>query len=275
MINIEVNMPKHSKDIINKYTSALFKDMTLEFFGVKAAKIKELISGELPVVEVSVLRTDCIFLLEDDTYQHLEFETAYNKDNLVRFAKYDLYLYERDKREINTTVIYSAEVKTADRSIKIGSLEYTPNVVMMRDYDGGAIFAELEAKLKNGEDLTDKDILNLIFMPLMRNSAPKLELVEKSIKLANTISDQSKRDGCIASTVHFADRYLNDDDRKHVLEGLKMTRIAELLLEEKAIEIAKNLLQEKIPMEVICKSTNLSIETIEELQEQLEEEADE
>ena len=96
----------HSNDIIQKYTSNLFKNMTLEFFGVKTAKIKDMISGELPIVEVGIMRTDCIFLLEDNTYQHLEFETSYSKDNLARFAKYDLYTYERDKREINTIVIY-------------------------------------------------------------------------------------------------------------------------------------------------------------------------
>jgi len=273
VINIEVKRSRQSKDILNKYTSALFKDMTLEFFGVKTAKIKEMISGELPAVEVSVLRTDCIFLLEDDTYQHLEFETSYNKENLVRFAKYDLYLYERDKRKISTTIIYSAEVKNADRSLEIGSLAYTPNVVMMRDYDGGAIFAELEAKLTNSEDLTDKDILNLIFLPLMRHTQPKYELVEKSIKLANTIPEQNKRDGCIASTVNFAEEYLDDDDKKRILEVIKLPSIMEMLLTEKMLETAKKLLKKGISIEDISESTELSIETIKELQEELAEEA--
>jgi hypothetical protein len=43
---------KHAKDIIQKYTSGLFRNATLEFYGVKTAKIKELINVELPVVRL-------------------------------------------------------------------------------------------------------------------------------------------------------------------------------------------------------------------------------
>ena len=50
--NIDIQISKHAKDIIQKYTSGLFKNATLEFYGIKTAKIKELINGELPVVEI-------------------------------------------------------------------------------------------------------------------------------------------------------------------------------------------------------------------------------
>jgi hypothetical protein len=42
---------------------------------VKSAKIKELINTELQIVEIATTSTDFVFLLEDGTYQHLEFET--------------------------------------------------------------------------------------------------------------------------------------------------------------------------------------------------------
>ena len=93
-------------DIIHKYTSALFRDASLDFYGIKAARIKELINVELPVVEVRDKSTDIVFLLENDRYLHLEFESSYSKEDLVRFAVYDLLLYERDGRQIDTVVIY-------------------------------------------------------------------------------------------------------------------------------------------------------------------------
>ena len=253
--------------------------MTLEFFGVKTAKIKDMISGDLPVVETGILRTDCVFLLEDNTYQHLEFESSYKKDNLVRFAKYDLYLYERDNRKINTIVIYSADVKTADTSLEIGSLTYTPNVVMMCDYDGNAVYAELEAKLNNGQELSEKDMLNLIFLPLMRHNIPKAELAKKSIELAKTISDRTKSEACIASTIAFAEKYLNEAEIKQIEEAFKMTGIFTRLLTEEltkeAEKIAIKLLKKGISVDDIADSTNLDVEAVKELQEQLEQEAEE
>jgi hypothetical protein len=54
----------------------------------------------------------------------------------------------------------------------------------MGEYDGNTIFAELEAKIKAEQDLTDFDMLNLVLLPLMRHTMPRKELAAKSIELA-------------------------------------------------------------------------------------------
>ena len=268
MRKLNIKISKHKKDIIQKYTSGLFRDATLEFYGVKSAKIKELINVDLHVVEVADMSTDFVFLLEDNTYLHFEFQTAYSKNDLIRFANYDLLLYQRDKRELQTVVIYSSDVKTAAAELKVGSLVYTPDIVMMYDYDGNAIYAELETKLKAGQELSDADMLNLIFLPLMRNDIPKAELAEKSIELAKTIQDETKRNACIASTVAFMEKYLNDSDRKRILGVIKMTKIIEMLITEEMIEVAKRMLAKNKPIEEIAEFTELDIETVQSLQEQ-------
>ena len=137
---MDAKISKHAKDLIQKYVSGLFKNATLEFYGVKMAKIKELISVELPVIEVGGSAGDDVFLLEDDSYLHYEFETGYNKSAIVRFAGYDLRLFERDGRIVNTVIIYTAEVKEAPPVLNIGSLMYSPSVILMADYDGNAIY---------------------------------------------------------------------------------------------------------------------------------------
>ena len=271
MNKLDINISKHAKDIIQKYTSGLFRNATLEFYGIKTARIKELINVELPVVEVAETSTDFIFLLEDDTYLHFEFQTSYNKNDLLRFAKYDLRLYERDKREITTVIIYSSDVKSATESLKIGSLVYSPATVMMYQYDGNAIYNGLETKLKSGQDLTDADMLNLIFLPLMRNDLSKKELAKKSIEFAQTIQDKNKRDVCIASAVAFMNKYLNSDEINNILEVLRMTDIFTRLIVDDRIKIAKKLIQAQIPIEIIAVSTELDIDTIEALQEQIDE----
>ena len=225
VIKLDAKISKHAKDIIQKYTSNLFKNVTLEFYGIKTAKIKELINVELPVVDVTGASADEIFLLEDDSYLHWEFQTRYNKDNLMRFADYDLRLYKRDERKIDTVIIYTAEVKKKPEGLNIGSLTYNPGVIMMADYNGNAIYAELDAKLKAGQELTDIDMINLIFLPLMSNDIPRKELAAKSIELAQTIPDTTKRNTCIAAAFAFANKYLSKDEAEKLLHPTGTTML--------------------------------------------------
>lgn len=286
---MDAAISKHAKDLIQKYTSGLFKNATLEFYGVKTAKIKELINVELPAVEVTGSSSDFIFLLEDDTYLHFEFQTTYSKTDLIRFAAYDMRLFERDGRKVTTLIIYSADVKRADVSLNIGSLVYTPDKVMMNDYDGDAIYSELTAKLHTVHDLTDTDMLNLIFLPLMRNSIPKDELVIKSVELAQRIPDTTKRNACIAAAFAFANRYLDENKVDELLEVLEMTDLATIMIEraveravEKAVEsavqktvsndrldFAKKMLKRGIATDAVAEDTGLDEITIKRLQNEL------
>jgi hypothetical protein len=63
MISIDTKITKHINDVIQKYASGLFRDATLEFYGIKTAPIKELINPELPSVEVSGGAADVVFNL--------------------------------------------------------------------------------------------------------------------------------------------------------------------------------------------------------------------
>jgi len=147
---------------------------------------------------------------------------------------------------------------------------------MMYNYNGNEIYAELQAKLKNEQDLTDNDILNLIFLPLIRNTIPKAELAKKSIELAQTIPDRTKSEACIASTISFAEKYLKDEaELNRIKEVARMTGIFTSLLTDEMIEVAKKAIEKRISINDIADLTKLDIETIKELKEQLEQESEE
>ena len=55
---MEIKISKHAKDIIQKHTSGLFRNASLEFYGIKTAKIKELINVELTIVEAGTTSID-------------------------------------------------------------------------------------------------------------------------------------------------------------------------------------------------------------------------
>jgi predicted transposase YdaD len=214
--------------------------------------------------------------------------SKYKKDDLIKFAGYDVRLYERDGRIVNTVIIYTADVKEADTNLNIGSLSYNPNKVMMCDYDGDSIYKEINAKIKNGQELQDIDMLNLIFLPLMKNTTLRDELAVNSIKLAQAIPDTTKRNACIAAAFAFGSKYLKEDEIDKLLEVLKMTDLFTRFIEEveeaaakaaakaaaetvanRNIEIAKKLLRRGLTVTDVAEDTELDKSTVIRLQAEL------
>jgi len=287
---IEAKISIHNKDIISKYTSGLFKNSILEYYGIKStARVKDLINVEFHVIEVSEARADFIFLMDDNTYKHFEFQSSYNKKDLTRFSRYDSLLYDRDGRMIDTFIIYSSDVKKINESLNIGTLKYEPTNIMMYKFDGNAIYADLETKLKEGQELTDIDMLNIIFLPLMKNSILKDELAVKCIELSKTIEDKSKRETCIVSTVVFTSKYLSEIEISRIWEVAKMTDVIGRLIQQevdkevvkkidiavkktkkeaekkKAINMAKKMLAKNKPIDEIIEFTDLTEKEIREI----------
>ena len=270
----EIGVSKQWKDALQKYVISLFKDTSLEFYGVKSAKIKEIISGSLPLVEVRDSSTDVVFLLEDDSYLHVAFETGKRKNVLIRHLEYDTRLYARDGRVVHTVIIYTADVKNPVLSLNNGSTSYNPKSVLMSAYDGNVIFTELETKVLAGEELTDTDILKLIFLPLMKTTLSRNELAVKAVNLAKAISDEKKRNACIASTMAFASKFLSKQDTRRILEAVKMDEllatIGEILVEDAKISVAKSLLKRGLTIKAIAEDTGLPELTVSELQSELD-----
>ena len=271
-----VRISKHLNDIIQKYANGLFRNVTLEFYGINTAGIKELVNPEVPVVAVSGSGTDIVFLLVDDTYLHFAFETGYDIGKLIQSAGYDLRLYARDKRKVHSVIIYTADVKKMPEELVMGSLSYKPDVILMCNYDGNAMFAELESKIKEGQELTDIDMLNLVLVPLMKHNMPRQELAKKSMALAQTIPDAAKREACIAAAYAFAARYLSSEESKNLLEVIKMVDWGKLLVEDTEtnvrIELAKKLLKRGISVDAVVEDFGLEESMVIKLRDELKRE---
>ena len=271
--NSNIQITKHVNDVIQKHAIMLFRDATLEFYGIKTAPIVELINPELPTIQVSGGAADIVFLLADGSYLHFAFETGYSRSKLIQILGYDSRLYERDGRTVHTVVIYTSDVKTKPAGLKIGSLEYNPDIIMMGDYDGDVVYAELETKIKNNQELSDSDMLNLVLLPLMKHTIPRSDLAANSIKLAQAIPDATKRTACIAAAFAFADKYLDRTEMNKLMEAIRVTELAVMLVEDAVnditTEIAKNAIREGLSIDVIKRLTGLDESTIKDLQGKL------
>jgi RecG-like helicase len=174
------NIAHNYQDIIFKKMTELFKDETLEYYGLNLPKIVSVKPTELPTIKVSNQNMDFVFELEDNSLLHLEFQTTHKKADLLRFLQYDLALYAKEKRKINTVVIYSGKYKKAKKGLEIGPINYTVQQVFMIKYDGVKRYQEIKEKIEKSEELTDKDLMDIVFLALMKNEKEEEEVVEEA-----------------------------------------------------------------------------------------------
>ncbi len=83
------NVTKQNQDIAFKFLVPYFKGKSLEFLGLDAPPIRELVSTNLPAIEASDRNADLTFLLNNDTLLHLEFQITKDKGVLERFVLYN------------------------------------------------------------------------------------------------------------------------------------------------------------------------------------------
>jgi len=92
---LNVSISPHAKDIIQKHTAALLREIMPEFYGIKIGRVKELINPELPEVTVAGGGTGMVFLTDDDKYLHLGFEIGKEKHDIRKHLSYDARLIAR------------------------------------------------------------------------------------------------------------------------------------------------------------------------------------
>ena len=161
----------------------VFAEEGLKFFGIDT-KVKDSSSTEIVVLEAKNLHMDYTFLMEDNTYIHIEFQsTNKGKDDLRRFRAYESLLSFQTKKDVVTYVVYSNGIQNAMDTLKTGINEQNTKVISMYDKDGDIIFNKVEEKLRDKEEITKQDLIALTFAPIMGGKLTKLDKILKSIRL--------------------------------------------------------------------------------------------
>jgi len=272
-------IPRNINDLSQKGIMNLFQDKEISLFGFNVPKIVESLNVELQDIKIEERRTDLVFLLEDDSLLHLEFQTNYNQRDLPRFMMYDLLLHEQHKRrKVITVIIYAAGVKRRELVLDFDTLVYRPHVIFLEEMDGEKILNALEEKFLKKQLFSDEDILNLLFNCFMKSGI--LEPAKRAarlIKVADTIEDPSVREMAKAATLGVIGKFLPLEQMMKLSEVLKMIDPLEAMIKievakevsKEKFETAKKMLEEGISVESISKITNLSLDTIKDLQLQL------
>jgi hypothetical protein len=96
--------------------------------------------------------------------------TPVSKDDLLRFAQYDLLLCRRDGCRVHTVVVYTKAVpEDTPAEVDFGSILYRPHVVHLARRDGDAVLDALDAKVRAGGGLDGEEQIRLALSCLMRH----------------------------------------------------------------------------------------------------------
>lgn len=150
-----------------------------------------------------------------------------------------------------------------------GINRYRVNAISMANKDGDKIFNEIINKIKNDENITKADLVELTFIPIMGGKLSKADKIINAVKVVKNI-DREYRYDIEAILYAFASKFLKGRDLEKVREEIKMTELGRSLIEEgikkgRAELLIKLLMKKfkKLPTEYKDKIKKLPQETIE------------
>lgn len=270
------------EDMIMKKAMNVFANEGLKFFGIQG-KVKEIAPTEIVVLETKNMFMDYTFLMEDDTYIHIEFQTTNKgKNDLRRFKTYESLLELQTNKDVVTYVVYSGNIKNPISEYDCGINTYKVKNISMANINGDEVFERLKQKINDNEEITKRDLIELTFTPIMGGTLRNDEKIVDAIKILKKVDNEYSND--VKSMLYaFANKFLKGKDLEKVKEELKMTELGEMLInegiekglekgrkegiEKGKIEVVKKSIQKGLDNETIADITGITIEKIELIRE--------
>ena len=226
----------HNKDVLSKVMAENFKDKSLKVYGIDVPKIKQVLPTNLPEIQVNEMRIDNLFLLEDGSIEIIDYESSLKWENYLKYLNYIVRILERYKQEakhIRMIVIYTADIEQAEDEFHAGCLTLRLEQAYLRKVDSKSIRDVLEKKLEDGVPLSDDELMQFIILPLTyKGKEAKREAVKDAVYLAKKITDKKNQMFVLSGILVFADKIIDARTADQIKEVIRMTQVAQLLLEE-------------------------------------------
>ena len=130
-------------------------------------------------------------------------------------------------------VIYTADVEKAPGEFSAGCLTLKMEQAFLSKIDSETVQEEIGEKLEHGLPLSDDELMKLIILPLThKGKEKKKQAVKEAVELAKKIADKEEKTFVLSGILVFADKIIDSETAKYIKEVIRMTQVAELLLEE-------------------------------------------
>lgn len=220
-------------DNVFKNSFSIFKQGINDFLEIDLPEIEGFIETEFAEIETADERLDLNFRLADGSILHLEEEADISRNDLIRFASYDLKLYKRYGDEIRTIVLCVNGFQDSLAGFDTNSLEYSTTVVDMSERDGDSKIEEISQKIEAGEEV---NILELIFLPLMNSDKKMSKRVKKAIDLEQEVNlPEIMQSKVVALTLVLSNKFLSEAEIEEIWRDYSMLKVFKVA-EEKGRE---------------------------------------
>ncbi|MCI9004434.1 MAG: hypothetical protein HFH39_04180 [Lachnospiraceae bacterium] len=228
-----------NKDIEFKILSEAYKERSFDAYGLKLPRIKAVLPTNLPAVSANELRMDNLFLLEDGTYALVDYESEDDVEDRIKYMNYisriaQKYYTEHGKVPVVRMVaIYTGDVIHADPIFDMGATTLRLEQAFMRSLPAEEIYQEVKRKLENGEGLTEKELMQLIMIPLAeKGKKGKQRRVRQVISLAKMIGDEEEQKFVFASILVISDKFIDKTDADAIRREISMTKVGRMIFED-------------------------------------------
>lgn len=184
----------HNKDVLSKTFGENLKNKSFAAYGLNLPKIVEVLPTNLPTIEANELRMDNLFRLEDNS------------------------LIKRDNTQ---------------PKLDIGCLQFAVEEIFLSELDAEAIEVQLDEKIRNNEELTEEDEMQLILLPLIyRCKEEQQKAVRRCFEKVKGITDESRQIFVLSGLLVFTDKIIEKEVAEEIRGWIEMTKVGRIIQEE-------------------------------------------
>ena len=273
-----------NKDILFKILGQTYKEKSFAAYGIDLPRIRALLPTDLPKISANEKSIDNLFLLEDGTYAIVDYESVYKRINKIKYLNYiarvmEKYYIEDDSFNLRLIVIYTGDVDQAEPDLKTACFTLHAEQAFLAHIDGRVAFQEIQEKLQAGKPLDNDDLMKLVILPLtVPGTEGKQKMLEAVVGLAEQLENEEQQVFILSGVVVASDKFIQREYMEQIRRKINMTQIGQMYekekieygnrrAKEKAIEMARAMLDEDIDTIKIMKITGLTEEELLHLQD--------
>lgn len=265
------------EDAALKTAMHFFAEELLPFWGIEG-KVVGFAPTEQVHLEIQKLYQDTNLIMEDGSWKHFEFQSK-NEGlaGLKRFRQYEATASRQYGVSVITYVLFSGKIQNPMTEFTEGINTYRIIPIIMKKENADSFLKELLEKKNAEKPITREELVRLTLCPLMGGEIGIKQRLQIAYEIARGETAVTKEEIQKIEAVIYAmaDKFLEGLDMEEFVEGMKMTRLGEMLvkegkqegMKEKEAEIIKNLLG-VLDDEILMERLHISKERLEEVKAQ-------
>ena len=221
------------EDTALKTAMAFFADELLPYFGIEG-KVAGFAPTEVLRLEVNRFFQDFNLIMEDGSWKHFEFQSKNEgTEGLRRYRSYEALTSYQNNVPVTTYVLFSGRIRNPMTELREGENTYRIVPIIMRDRNADQLIADIQHKIEEGELLTRKDLVPLALCLLMGGTMSLKDRVRAAFDITGKAEGIKTEDIAKIEAMVFimADKFLERIEMEEIREGLRMTRLGEMLVE--------------------------------------------